>query len=73
MGNNLQSTVDYYNKAVGSFEGNFMPQARKINNLSQAYTKKILKDLEPIELATRRVSADLPQIESSTENPKTIN
>lgn len=66
MGNNLQSTVDYYNKAVGSFEGNFMPQARKINSLSQAYTKRILKDLEPVELATRKVTMDLPNAAAGT-------
>lgn len=72
MGNNLQSTVDYYNKAVGSFDGMFMPQARKINNLSQAYTKKILKELEPIELTTRKVSTLLPQSEAKPEDPERV-
>lgn len=68
LGNNLETTVDYYNKAIGSLEGNFMPQARKINNLSQAYTKKILKDLDPIELSTRKVTMALPSNSTNTES-----
>lgn len=68
LGKNLDSTVDYYNKAVGSLESNFMPQARKINNLSQAYTNKILKDLEPIELTTRKVAIALPASPTDTES-----
>jgi DNA recombination protein RmuC len=68
VGDSLENTVKHYNNTVGSLESNFMPQARRINSLSQAYTKKILKDLEPIELAPRKVTVVLPEIKDISEH-----
>ncbi|HTI90722.1 MAG TPA: DNA recombination protein RmuC [Puia sp.] len=66
VGRGLAGTVAHYNKTIGSLESNFLPQARKINTLSQAYVKKqTLPETPPIELAVRPVieippSTDLP-------------
>ena len=66
VGRGLAGTVAHYNKTIGSLESNFLPQARKINTLSQAYVKKqVLPETPPVELAVRPVivippSTDLP-------------
>src|ERR1700755_3472331 len=66
VGRGLANTVSHYNKTIGSLESNFLPQARKINTLSQAYVKQqVLPETPPIELAVRPVivippSTDLP-------------
>lgn len=57
IGKSLTSTVNNYNKAVGSLEANFLPQGRKINQLAQGFTKKVLPDLTPIEVNTREIVA----------------
>jgi DNA recombination protein RmuC len=54
IGKGLSSTVANYNKAIGSLEGNFLPQARKINALSQAYVKKQIPEVFPIETSVRQ-------------------
>jgi DNA recombination protein RmuC len=56
MGRGLQGTVAHYNKVVGSLESNFLPQGRKIQSLSQAYVKKQLQDIGPIEITVRPVN-----------------
>lgn len=54
IGKGLSSTVSHYNKTVGSLESNFLPQARKINALSQAYVKKQeLPEVLPLETGVR--------------------
>jgi DNA recombination protein RmuC len=54
IGKGLSSTVTHYNKTVGSLESNFLPQARKINALSQAYIKKQeLPETLPLETTVR--------------------
>ena len=66
VGRGLAGTVSHYNKTIGSLESNFLPQARKINTLSQAYVKKqALPETPPVELAVRSVvvippAADMP-------------
>lgn len=55
LGGSIDNTVKHYNNTIGSLEGNFMPQARKINALSQAYTKKTLKEPEPVDTTVRPV------------------
>jgi DNA recombination protein RmuC len=66
VGRGLAGTVAHYNKTIGSLESNFLPQARKINMLSQAYVKKqVLPETPPVELAVRPVvvippAADVP-------------
>lgn len=59
LGKSLHSSVAHFNKTVGSLEGNFMPQARKINMLSQAYTKKQVPEIIPIESSIRTVAIPL--------------
>lgn len=62
IGNGLHSTVTNYNKAVGSLEGNFLPQGRKIQGLSQAYIKNQVKEINPVEVTVRELIA-LPPVE----------
>lgn len=53
VGKGLSSTMTHYNKAVGSLEGSFLPSARKINTLAEAYTKKQIPELPPLETSVR--------------------
>lgn len=57
IGKGLNSTIAHYNKTIGSLEGNFLPAARKINSLSQAYIKKQLPSTIQVETAIRPVVA----------------
>ena len=66
IGKGLNGTISHYNKAIGSLESSFLPQARKINNLSLAYTKKQIPEVLPIEASARQVTAIPQLIESST-------
>ena len=52
MGKSLNSTVDSYNKAVGSMERQLMPGARKFTELG-IHSKKELPDAEPLEAGVR--------------------
>jgi len=61
IGNGLHTTLTHYNKAVGSLESNFLPQGRRIQNLSQAYIKNQVKEIEPVELVVREITA-LPPV-----------
>ncbi len=67
IGTGLTSTITHYNKAVGSLEGSFLPQGRKIQSLSQAYIKKQLNEPEPVELSVRPIIAPEPK-SAVTEN-----
>ncbi|MDP4131116.1 MAG: DNA recombination protein RmuC [Bacteroidota bacterium] len=58
IGKGLQGTLSHYNKAVGSLESQFLPQARRIQQLSQAYVKKNLPDLPPVETMVRELPAN---------------
>ena len=53
VGKSLQSTVKNYNSAVGSLEGNFLPQARKISQMAQGYIKKDIPEIVSIEVNVR--------------------
>ena len=64
IGKGLTGTINHYNKAVGSLEGNFLPQGRKIQQLSQAYIKKQLTEVVPIEASIRPVIAIPPSNEN---------
>ena len=55
IGKGLQGTLLHYNKAVGSLESQFLPQARRIQQLSQAYVKKDIPDLSPVETMVREL------------------
>lgn len=62
IGKGLSGTVAHYNKAVGSLESSFLPQGRKIQQLSQAYVKKQLTEAVPVELGVRPVVVSLPEV-----------
>lgn len=61
IGKSLTGTVNHYNKAVASLEGNFLPHTRTIQKFAPASIKKTLPDVIPIEIATRDVVAAPPQ------------
>ncbi|RYF98366.1 MAG: DNA recombination protein RmuC, partial [Chitinophagaceae bacterium] len=75
IGKNLTHTVNNYNKAVGSLESYFLPQGRRIYQLSQAYIKKQLTEISPVELSVRPIIALPPTPEdgdqSDNETPDT--
>ncbi len=56
VGRSLQTTIGHYNKTIGSLEGQFLPQGRRIRQLSQAYTKKNLPVLDPVETMVRETN-----------------
>jgi DNA recombination protein RmuC len=62
LGKALHGTISHYNKTIGSLESSFLPQARKINILSQAYTKKQIPETLPIDTSVRSVTI-APQLE----------
>jgi DNA recombination protein RmuC len=61
IGKGLNGTINHFNKAVGSLEGSFLPQGRRIQQMSQAYIKKQLTAATPIELAVRPITSLPPQ------------
>jgi len=67
VGKSLQSTINSYNKAVGSLESSFMPQGRRIQSLSQAYVKKQLTAMDPLEIAIRPITVLPPVIIKNDE------
>jgi DNA recombination protein RmuC len=66
VGKSLNGTINHFNKAVGSLEGSFLPQGRKIQQLSQAYIKKQIAAAAPVELSVRPITA-LPPGASETD------
>ncbi|HEY0679722.1 MAG TPA: DNA recombination protein RmuC [Chitinophagaceae bacterium] len=65
LGKSLSNTLGHYNKTVGSLEGSFLPQARKINSLSQAYTTKEIADVSPLETAVRPLTVVVGDVEAA--------
>jgi DNA recombination protein RmuC len=61
IGKGLTGTINNYNRAVGSLEGNFLPQGRKISSLAQGFTKRPMPAVEPIEIITREIIATPPE------------
>lgn len=62
IGKGLTSTINYYNKAVGSLEGSFLPQGRRVNQLAQGFIKKSLPDISQIEATVREVLSPTPEL-----------
>jgi DNA recombination protein RmuC len=65
IGKGLAGTVNYYNKAVGSLESSFLPQGRRIQQLSQAYIKRQLTEVVPVEVSIRPIVAMPPPAEEN--------
>ena len=55
LGKGLNGSIAHYNKMIGSLEAGFLPQARKIKTLSQAYAKKQIPEVLPVKTAVRPV------------------
>ncbi len=70
IGKGLNGTITHYNKTIGSLEGSFLPQARKINALSQAYVKKQIPESLLIETSLRPLTS-IPQFTEATSNNAT--
>lgn len=57
LGRSLDSSVDTFNKAVGSFDTRILPGARKFTEMGIT-TRKQVPEPEPIERATRPLQSD---------------
>jgi len=56
IGGGLKSAVTHFNNAVASLESRFIPQGKRLHSLGSAYTKNIIPDIEPVEIAVREVA-----------------
>jgi DNA recombination protein RmuC len=57
LGNRLKASLDAYNQAVGSLEGNVLIKARKFRDLQAANGGEDIKALEPIDRVPRMLQA----------------
>ena len=57
LGSRLKSSLDAYNQAVGSLEGNVLVKARKFKELQAANGGEEIKPLEPIDRVPRMLQA----------------
>lgn len=57
LGRSLDSTVNHYNKAVGSFDARILPGARKFSEMG-IHSKKEIEEPSPIEKSARPLQAD---------------
>jgi DNA recombination protein RmuC len=55
MGHSMQTSIKHYNNAVGSFERNVLPQARKFEELHALSTPQSLEAPKSLEIAPRTV------------------
>ncbi len=62
LGNSLNSAVDHYNRAIGSYETRVMSTARKFEELKAAPQNAALPNLESIDKTTRPLLA-IPDID----------
>jgi DNA recombination protein RmuC len=53
LGQNLNTTVSYYNQAVGSWESRVSPSIKKMEELGALSDKKIVQELEVVEKTAR--------------------
>jgi DNA recombination protein RmuC len=58
LGNSLNSAVDHYNKAIGSYETRVMSSARKFEELKAAPENTSLPNIETIDKTTRPLLAN---------------
>jgi DNA recombination protein RmuC len=57
LGSRLRSSVDAYNEAIGSLEGNVLVKARKFKELQSANGHEEIKTIEPIDRVPRMLQA----------------
>jgi DNA recombination protein RmuC len=57
LGGKLKSSLESYNRAVGSLEGNVLVKARKFKELQAAPAGEEIKTLEPIDRVPRMLQA----------------
>ncbi len=57
LGSRLKSTLEAYNDAVGSLEGNVLVKARKLKDMHAANGGEEIKQLEPIDRVPRMLQA----------------
>jgi len=55
LGQNLNTTVSYYNQAIGSWESRVSPTIKKLEELGALSDKKTVQELEIIEKTTREL------------------
>ncbi|WP_232020261.1 DNA recombination protein RmuC [Sulfuriflexus mobilis] len=55
LGNSLGSSVENFNKAVGSFDSRILPSARRFKEMG-INDKKVIKDTKQIDKVTRQIS-----------------
>ena len=70
LGKNLGSSLDHYNKAVGSFERQVMPGARKFTEMGIT-SRKELHELDQIEKGVRQVGGGGGMLSSNEEEETT--
>ena len=64
LGKQLSSSVEHYNKAIGSFERKVLPGASKFSELGVG-SKKEIEEIKSIELPTRKLRNDLKKTQKS--------
>ncbi|MGE3509917.1 MAG: DNA recombination protein RmuC [Vicinamibacterales bacterium] len=77
LGTRLKSSLDAYNQAVGSLEGNVLVKARKLRDLHAAMGADDIKPLEAIDrvprmLQSRELTDGLPFAEDETETDAVV-
>lgn len=77
LGTRLKSSLEAYNQAVGSLEGNVLVKARKFKELQAANGGEEIKPLEPIDRVPRMLQAPeltdgLPFAEIEIEEPERV-
>lgn len=63
VGKSLGSSLDHYNKAVGSLERQLMPGARKLREMG-IESRKTVESLEPLDKSIRSLEIDTTDIEA---------
>jgi DNA recombination protein RmuC len=58
MGGSLKQMVSSYNQAIGSWEGRVLPSIRKLEELGAKTEKKMVEDLEQLEINPRELKEE---------------
>jgi len=66
LGRSLNSSVQTYNKAVGSFDNRILPSAKKFTEMG-IHTKKDLETVDQVESSSRTIETNTLSVESKLE------